>query len=138
DGSIGGAIPASAGTSWPSHSGDGVRRGHPRVCGDESKLVYNEHGEARAIPASAGTRGGTVWSDALAAGPSPRLRGRVGFSVHSQVGWGAIPASAGTRRPCPHSVHFRQGHPRVCGDEEAKKRAPDRSWGPSPRLRGRG
>ncbi len=110
-----GIIPAYAGSTPPAIGSGSARRDHPRVCG--------EHLCCSAVPVAG-------W------GSSPRMRGaRRGREPHL-LGFGIIPAYAGSTRKLVHGVDALEDHPRVCGEHGNTDIILRRSMGSSPRMRG--
>ena len=88
---------------------------HPRVCGEQDRLVKRF---------------------AAQPGSSPRVRGTGPGSGRHGHGTRFIPACAGNRSEAPARVCHRSVHPRVCGEQSSRRwmmRWPD---GSSPRVRG--
>ena len=114
--SISRLIPAHAGKTFEI-GGFGVWHGaHPRACGEN------------AVP------GALV---IIAAGSSPRMRGKLSRSISSS-GWGRlIPAHAGKTRGGGGVGYFAGAHPRACGENGAPNRTKPTEWGSSPRMRGK-
>ncbi len=111
-----GTTPAGAGTTRPRATRTSRTTDHPRVRGDDSSVRC-------AICALIG--------------PLPCVRGRFEAKGWTSLKSGTTPACAGTierstaRRPPPAD------HPRVCGDDYVRSRAPGLMGGPPPRVRGR-
>ena len=110
-----GSIPACAGKPISAQPAVGLRRVHPRVCG--------EAGTGSSSPVSGG-------------GPSPRVRGsRAGARDDCEPG-GSIPACAGKPPLSQRASDTLRVHPRVCGEAVGKDDARSVVQGPSPRVRG--
>ena len=110
-----GIIPALAGNTPSPKTVSGVRRDHPRACG--------EH------------RAATV-ACARIRGSSPRLRGTRRPPLARRPLCGIIPALAGnTCSPANHAGASRD-HPRACGEHVRILADERRDVGSSPRLRG--
>ncbi len=110
------STPACAGTTWWSTCPRGAPREHPRVCGDD--VEESTH-------------------DQPGLGAPPRVRGR-------RVGWrrmgrgvGSTPACAGTTCRRWTWASSCTEHPRVCGDDDARRHATAQYPGAPPRVRGR-
>ena len=98
EGSVGGIIPAYAGSTRATSRPSAGTWDHPRVCGEH----YGKTGFG-----------------AFLTGSSPRMRGarfadRV-FAAYS----GIIPAYAGSTQPSRPPVRAGRDHPRVCGEHDA-------------------
>ena len=96
--------PAYAGKRLFQHPFSSLRRDHPRLCGEKSKVMY------RTMPSE---------------GSPPPMRGKVlGASVHS-LRQGITPAYAGKSRFCMMQSTQCVDHPRLCGEKRfpATKRA---------------
>ena len=110
-----GIIPAYAGSTVGKAVRAGMRRDHPRVCGEHSAvLTYN-------------------WNSP---GSSPRMRGaRQPFRV--RVGqMRIIPAYAGSTLRAGKATGVYQDHPRVCGEHSLVPAWVVLRPGSSPRMRG--
>ena len=94
----------------------GLRRAHPRVCGENETMSLAEYERA---------------------GSSPRVRGKLGNILGGRIERGLIPACAGktsrTRRYSP----ARWAHPRVCGENYTPELVMLDEAGSSPRVRGK-
>ena len=115
-GGVGGLIPACAGKTSPPWSPARPRRAHPRVCGENVVAAV---------------------AALVAAGSSPRVRGKPHRQRQPAHAAGLIPACAGkTPRP-PGSTPARSAHPRVCGENVTLSDAEEGCCGSSPRVRGK-
>ena len=112
-----GITPACAGKSQMStffarHGWD-----HPRMCGEELKIVY--------FPKPG-------------PGSPPHVRGRADAALHHQNAIGITPACAG-KRPCRRACRScGRDHPRACGEEAVTLLYAFADEGSPPRVRGRG
>jgi len=113
---VGWIIPACAGPTGRSWCRHDVLRDHPRVCG-----------------ADASARVTAV----IAAGSSPRVRGRRRGHRCPAAGSRIIPACAGPTASSTSPRPAREDHPRVCGADGLVAGESPRSGGSSPRVRGR-
>ena len=90
-----GLIPACAGKTKPSRPRKGKKAAHPRVCGENSQRDAE---------------------DALSAGSSPRVRGKLSPAIRDLAPVGLIPACAGKTLIPTRPKHGGRAHPRVCGE----------------------
>jgi hypothetical protein len=111
-----GSIPAHAGAPWTTSIEASFPGVHPRACG------------GAAIVELAGER---------AVGPSPRMRGRLCRIGARNFRIGSIPAHAGAPIWRRMLTFVARVHPRACGGAAWQYFRKQRSWGPSPRMRGR-
>ena len=110
-----GIIPACAGSTYGSSSGQRQAGDHPRVCG--------EHGR--------------VFCPAVRlAGSSPRVRGTPELAGVVGDAQGIIPACAGNTSCSRAARAARRDHPRVCGEHPSEQQPTVVSTGSSPRVRG--
>ena len=109
-------IPACAGKTVRDRSRAAADRAHPRVCG-ENALV--------------------VWENVEGAGSSPRVRGKPIRSFTASRTLRLIPACAGKTQLPERGVHAPRAHPRVCGENVANAETMSRAEGSSPRVRGK-
>ena len=129
-------IPACAGKTWCPEGGPCHGEAHPRVCGENSDFR------------------GSAW---CGAGSSPRVRGKLPAQPRDHRRPGLIPACAGKTATTGTTVARWRAHPRVCGENgpELPRRGaprahprvcgentpgvshPPRSYGSSPRVRGK-
>ena len=109
-------IPACAGKTVRDRSRAAADRAHPRVCG-ENALV--------------------VWENVEGAGSSPRVRGKRRADAPEGGGCRLIPACAGKTQLPERGVHAPRAHPRVCGENVANAETMSRAEGSSPRVRGK-
>ncbi len=110
-----GIIPADAGSTTTSTISAGLRRDHPRGCGEHFTAA------ARATPAR---------------GSSPRMRGARkphDFCLNSS---GIIPADAGSTSADRTTPRPATDHPRGCGEHQPARRVRKSFTGSSPRMRG--
>ena len=110
-------IPAGAGKSGWWGRRRGVRRDHPRGCGEK------EPGELRAQ---------------LLRGSSPRVRGKADGGVVVEEFGGIIPAGAGKSAGERQAEALFRDHPRGCGEKQDARFRPFQRLGSSPRVRGKG
>ncbi len=110
------AIPAWAGKTSRISRLRGVRPGHPRVGGENP---------------------GKPFERTIAAGPSPRGRGKQSPESTPPRSLRAIPAWAGKTFATGPSRPATSGHPRVGGENELKAKGKHWNAGPSPRGRGK-
>ena len=70
-------------------------------------------------------------------GSSPRMRGKPVQRLSRRSGPGLIPAHAGktTRKPLHSASH--RAHPHACGENVRRSSLSSRTWGSSPRMRGK-
>ena len=109
-------IPAHAGKTDADSALMHLRRAHPRACGE------NSHGDA---------------SHCVAAGSSPRMRGKPLFYRHGEPIGGLIPAHAGkTETSTARRAHV-WAHPRACGENGIVASSMISLMGSSPRMRGK-
>ena len=107
----------------PAHAGSRPRRkrcrtaswDHPRACGEQSF----EH-----------------LCSASRTGSSPRMRGAVACSDRPHVGYGIIPAHAGSRVGGVWRASGDGDHPRACGEQTDTEYCGGPPMGSSPRMRG--
>ena len=112
----GGLIPACAGKTPSQLVSSSQLTAHPRVCGENA------------------TWG---WSDVLAMGSSPRVRGKLPDVTENVFNGGLIPACAG-KTGLQFVVHFvPTAHPRVCGENLEWLEGVTDMPGSSPRVRGK-
>ena len=110
-------IPAGAGNSLLHGRHEDEQTGHPRGCGEQSRMAA---------------------SSVLSAGSSPRVRGTeilVGLRTPERR---VIPAGAGNRRPAWFLTIRVAGHPRGCGEQAVLPPPMAQRTGSSPRVRGTG
>ena len=107
--------PACAGNRPPgaNHAPDG--QDHPRVCGEQMRP---------------GMRPGEL------IGSPPRVRGTDRWCARANRAHRITPACAGNRYLRPPAHLHRQDHPRVCGEQRAKKKPFSVANGSPPRVRG--
>ena len=110
-----GIIPAYAGNTLERFASDGMRRDHPRVCGEHSDSEL-------------------YLSTSL--GSSPRMRGTQGQQGHRHARRGIIPAYAGNTRTAAGASMEPEDHPRVCGEHPLTVCHSTPFTGSSPRMRG--
>ena len=96
-----GLIPACAGKTGAMKCLGGVRRAHPRVCGENTNTNKKPAGKI---------------------GSSPRVRGKLAISTSEGHGRGLIPACAGKTWGSKAGLESSAAHPRVCGENSAKRR----------------
>ena len=111
-----GSIPACAGEAPVSVAPVSPVPVYPRVCGGS-------------VSATAVLRS--------ALGLSPRVRGKLGYQVHSITYWGSIPACAGEAQPGRGRLPSARVYPRVCGGSPLPCVCLLASRGLSPRVRGK-
>ena len=111
-----GLIPARAGKTGWAHHPHTPPPAHPRACGENLVRVCKKQ---------------------LAAGSSPRVRGKRGRRSRPRRRARLIPACAGkTTDPRPRTARC-SAHPRVCGENTVSTKGTARSEGSSPRVRGK-
>ena len=111
-----GSIPACAGETINTITGDGLKTVYPRVCGG------NDH-DQDAAPRLTGL--------------SPRVRGKLLGQPDGRTGRRSIPACAGETAVADGDVGNSKVYPRVCGGNSYRTRK-GKSWkGLSPRVRGK-
>ena len=91
-------------------------RAHPRVCGENRTGVITMPYEE---------------------GSSPRVRGKPFGGATTISRQGLIPACAGKTARQPGALPGAPAHPRVCGENSARRRSWNSSTGSSPRVRGK-
>ena len=111
----GGIIPACAGNSLSDVPTFGVKRDHPRVCGEQRKELFRKHSVK---------------------GSSPRVRGTGNEVPRGQSGGRIIPACAGNSRTWCFRSLLKRDHPRVCGEQLSSLPCSRYRMGSSPRVRG--
>ena len=109
-------IPACAGKTVRDRSRAAADRAHPRVCG-ENALV--------------------VWENVEGAGSSPRVRGKPIRSFTASRTLRLIPACAGKTRASQYVGRLAWAHPRVCGENVEPMLPRAEAAGSSPRVRGK-
>ena len=109
-------IPACAGKTMCLSLERDAKTAHPRVCGE------NPHASSHFF---------------LAAGSSPRVRGKRCLERHRCLSHWLIPACAGKTWPRAATSDSASAHPRVCGEND--RGGPSLVWvvGSSPRVRGK-
>ena len=112
---LAGIIPAYAGNTHASVTGERAKRDHPRVCG--------EHACGRAHVQ-------------FVQGSSPRMRGTRVRAGLIPLGFGIIPAYAGNTQICGSMTISDGDHPRVCGEHVSLTGCGMDVSGSSPRMRG--
>ena len=110
-----GIIPACAGNTESTSSGQYMPRDHPRVCG--------EHAMSK----------GEITADE---GSSPRVRGTLRPQGRDAAGPGIIPACAGNTSVAQDRQARNRDHPRVCGEHQTLVNVLAVPTGSSPRVRG--
>ena len=94
----------------------GVRRAHPRVCGENTNTNKKPAGKI---------------------GSSPRVRGKLSETPYRSIGSRLIPACAGKTATKSRSPARCQAHPRVCGENSNLRCLIFVESGSSPRVRGK-
>ena len=108
-------IPAYAGNTGFHEHVIGIKRDHPRVCGEHLNQLAPAVNKA---------------------GSSPRMRGTLSLVLaHLPLG-GIIPAYAGNTRLAPSPAPIVWDHPRVCGEHTRVRCCHRHAEGSSPRMRG--
>ena len=110
-----GITPACAGNRLYSADSKAVFKDHPRVCGEQRGLTYDEAAEV---------------------GSPPRVRGTDPVGVANSMGMGITPACAGNRCHPAASPCETGDHPRVCGEQHVIATLIDDVLGSPPRVRG--
>ena len=113
--SLGGLIPASAGSTGQRLAYHQAAWAHPRVCGEHRHRVRRRVSRC---------------------GSSPRLRGALTQHEGPNTTTGLIPASAGSTMPVRDIPAAFGAHPRVCGEHTKNVSSITKTGGSSPRLRG--
>ena len=108
-------IPAYAGNTGFHEHVIGIKRDHPRVCGEHSVIRCS------------------LTSDP---GSSPRMRGTLIVVIPPDEGAGIIPAYAGNPGRPPVRCPSTEDHPRVCGEHLNQLAPAVNKAGSSPRMRG--
>ena len=111
-----GLIPAHAGKTATSVSGESAGAAHPRACGEN-------------YSSSSGRSGST--------GSSPRMRGKLFGGGQITEERGLIPAHAGKTHKALAFFPGRRAHPRACGENNSGMVWTFSSSGSSPRMRGK-
>ena len=111
-----GLIPACAGKTSSPSSRPWCPSAHPRVCGEN----WTNRGKTMPFESS-----------------SPSVRGKPAFDAKKFVKGRLIPACAGKTTPRRRRARQSRAHPRVCGENHATARRPERPTGSSPRVRGK-
>ena len=111
-----GLIPACAGKTYLPGSTMSDSEAHPRVCG-ENEVTMREHIDPP--------------------GSSPRVRGKRTWSAESGVDYGLIPACAGKTWDEMPPQERSAAHPRVCGENDLFYFERNKTYGSSPRVRGK-
>ena len=109
-------IPAHAGKTASYPAGHTAHPEHPRACGENLLLR------------TASARG---------SGTSPRMRGKRVAYISMSWGSGNIPAHAGKTLTAGGSEKIFWEHPRACGENMVLPSKRSRSFGTSPRMRGK-
>ena len=108
--------PAYAGKSGKKNFPAGLRKDHPRVCGEKLGLLP---------------------SNRFLQGSPPRMRGKVTLPPWLWLFPGITPAYAGKSREADLPHHPLLDHPRVCGEKHERQGSGSRSPGSPPRMRGK-
>ena len=108
--------PAYAGKTQRGLSQGRLPGDHPRVCG-ENRLGEGELGKERGSP--------------------PRMRGKRIPRPARQKPHGITPAYAGKTHAFPFLSICKQDHPRVCGENQARREPRQSAPGSPPRMRGK-
>ena len=111
-----GLIPACAGKTPSGHGNVEEIGAHPRVCGENGDLLGMK---------------------LLAAGSSPRVRGKPPPASSPQSASRLIPACAGKTDAARVQARGEQAHPRVCGENFFLPLGATMENGSSPRVRGK-
>ena len=110
-----GITPACAGNSWRFCLLDLRLWDHPRVCGEQGHIVYDNPG-----------RGGSP----------PRVRGTGSLSWPKKTSRRITPACAGNRKETIMDISGLKDHPRVCGEQNSSALSIGARVGSPPRVRG--
>ena len=110
-----GIIPAHAGNTSLTLSGDSPNGDHPRACGEHSHQA---------------------WPTPIDKGSSPRMRGTPYWRVCGLWPRGIIPAHAGNTAGSGTDIWVSQDHPRACGEHVSVLASTHTIGGSSPRMRG--
>ena len=113
--SMGGIIPADAGSTPNERDSGGGNRDHPRGCGEHQ--LYNPPGVSQV-------------------GSSPRMRGALMISMIDRCLRGIIPADAGSTSFMVQVPIALRDHPRGCGEHFCLAASEMPFTGSSPRMRG--
>ena len=113
---IAGLIPARAGKTFAGRGRRRALRAHPRACGENAvRLSFS--------PKTSGS--------------SPRVRGKRPPRPRRVDAHGLIPARAGKTMTTQTTSTRRPAHPRACGENGTSTNPCGRTWGSSPRVRGK-
>ena len=150
--------PACAGKRPPPTGRESPGQDHPRMCGEERRIIGDAYYTAGSPPHVRGRVADQLTSRELSgitparagkrrkfSGPSvdtldrvfPRVRGRVADQLTSRELLGSPPARAGKRDSSDKRKGNTTDHPRACGEESPQPAALHRVQGSPPRVRGR-
>ena len=111
-----GLIPAYAGKTYVHPLRYEAPTAHPRVCGENPRILRN---------------------GAATPGSSPRMRGKRDHGGQYRGGKGLIPAYAGKTAKITGGAIRVTAHPRVCGENVSEEKCFVKRNGSSPRMRGK-
>ena len=111
-----GLIPACAGKTLHDAGHESDEEAHPRVCGENVKLLRLAQ---------------------MSAGSSPRVRGKHSLRERQSLAGRLIPACAGKTTETSVPAYVLRAHPRVCGENFLCGGLIRKMWGSSPRVRGK-
>ena len=152
-----GLIPAGAGQTRGSFTGNLARRAHPRGCGADQRVDVGEcrsegssprvrgrptSGQttgprSRLIPAGAGQTTSSACPNRCARAHPRGCGADDVYATREELDTGLIPAGAGQTMAARAAPAPTRAHPRGCGADRTLALPPPSSWGSSPRVRGR-
>ena len=111
-----GITPACAGKTYACLYPSQLHRDHPRVCGENANISFD---------------------DSMKKGSPPRVRGKHNIAVHDCLRRGITPACAGKTRKSIWTTRRQRDHPRVCGENKGCCARLTQTRGSPPRVRGK-
>ena len=117
DSAVKGITPAYAGKRTSPLHEPSMRRDHPRVCGEKTKMLSS--------------------LDSVSRSP-PRMRGKDQACSRWRYPDGITPAYAGKRIIAERAAIFSRDHPRVCGEKTPVQVMVEQPKGSPPHVRGKG
>ena len=128
-------IPARAGKTSLTSARTFLRAAHPRA--GKTGAGLGGVGEDGAHPRACGENGMELVRAILAAGSSPRVRGKPGRGGPRPDRRGLIPARAGKTTTSSSRGTRSSAHPRACGENGPGDSGGETRCGSSPRVRGK-